>query len=262
MDHQQTVSCIAQGMILYFRAFALADNLQHHSGDLEWIAPLPGNAGPAIAFNQTLDAASASQRIDEILPVLQSGAIPSFWVVPPTATPANLVDLLVAKGFNDITSTAYTEPGMAVDIDAIPPLSQGSPNVTVKQVQTLPEFAAWIDVVNEALHGWELLTPQHYAAWLDCEDFAFYLGYVDGKPAATVATMQSGKTASIEFVSTVPACRRQGAAFAANLVALHDLRRKGVQTVTLRSSKEAIPLYSKLGFQPYYEQILLSYPRS
>ncbi len=34
------------------------------------------------------------------------------------------------------------------------------------------------------------------------EEFAFYLGYVAGKPAATVATMQTGDTASIEFVST------------------------------------------------------------
>lgn len=73
--------------------------------------------------------------------------------------------------------------------------------------------------------------------------------------------MQTGDTASIEFVSTLPAFRKQRAAFTANLAALHTLRQTGVKLVTLRSSKEAIPLYRKLGFQPYYEQVLLSYPR-
>jgi hypothetical protein len=262
MDSRTTIQWIVEGMERYFRAFTLADNIQHHTGDFEWIAPLTGTPGPAIVFKVSLEEATASQRIDEIIPDLKAGNIPSFWVVPPTSTPANVVDLLVKKGFNDLTGAVYTEPGMAVEIEAIPPLSLSNPGIVVKKVQTLSEFGTWTNIVNEALHGWELLTSQHYAAWLACEEFGFYQGTIEGKPIATVATMQTGDTASIEFVSTLSAYRRQGAAFTTNLVALHGLQQTGVRLVTLRSSKEAIPLYSQLGFQPYYEQVLLSYPRT
>ncbi len=262
MDSCAVIRWIAEGMEQYFRAFALADNIQYHTGDFEWIAPRAGTPGPAIVFKESLEEANASQRIDEIIPDLKAGNIPSFWVVPPTSTPANVVDLLVKKGFNDLTGAVYTEPGMALEIETIPPLSLSIPDIVVKKVQTLSEFSTWINVVNEALHGCELLTPQHYAPWLDCEEFAFYQGYIEGKPVATVATMQTGDTASIEFVSTLPAYRRQGAAFTTNLAALHALRQAGVKRITLRSSKEAIPLYRKLGFLPYFEQRLLSYPRS
>lgn len=42
----QYIKAIVRGSEIYFRAFALADNMYHHEAAIEWIVPLPGEKGP------------------------------------------------------------------------------------------------------------------------------------------------------------------------------------------------------------------------
>jgi GNAT superfamily N-acetyltransferase len=252
---------IVQGMELYFRTFALADNICLHTGDIEWIFPKPDSAGPSIVFKVSLDERIVKTRLEELAPDLKAGVIPSLWVISPTSTPSNVVDYLLSIGFKSGLDSKHPEPGMALDIDGFSAESKSGSNIEIKKVESLTEFAAWIDVVNEALHGWKLLNTEHYYPWLHHNPLTFYLGYHNGTPVATLATIQDGITASVEFVSTLKEHRRQGAATALCIEAVKDLQMKGAKTVTLRSSTGGIPVYTKIGFKPYYEQILLSYPR-
>ena len=261
MDEKDYVRCIVEGMQLYFRAFGLADNMHYQPGDIEWIAPRPDSKGVSIVFKVSLDEATAAQRIGEIIAGIKAGAIPSFWVVSPVSTPKNILDLLLSAGFKDTSNPEHPEPGMSLDMERLPASLKLNPNMKVTRVQSSDEFAVWIDVVNEALHGWNLLTAEHYGAWLSCTPLTFYLAYLDGTPAATVATFRDGDRASVEFVSTKKAYRRQGAATAVCLEALRALQKQGVKTVTLRSSTEAISLYTRLGFKSYFDLTLLSYSR-
>ncbi len=251
---------IVHGMELYFRTFALADNMNLHTGDIEWISPKPDSVGPSIVFKVSLDEKTVKTRLEALVPDLQAGVIPSLWVISPTSTPSHIVDHLLSVGFKGGLDSEHPEPGMALDIDEFSMESKPGSNLEIKRATSLTEFALWIDVVNEALHGWELLSTEHYCSWLHHSPLAFYLGYHNGTPIATAATLQDGKTASLEFISTLKEYRHQGAATALCTEAVKDLKLKGVKTVTLRSSTEAISVYTKLGFRPYYEQLLLSYP--
>lgn len=91
---------------------------------------------------------------------------------------------------------------------------------------------------------------------------SFYLAFLNGIPIATAATIQDGDKASVEFVSTLKEHRNQGAATATCIEALRELQKKDVKTVTLRASNEAIPLYTKLGFKPYFECTIMSYQKN
>jgi len=254
------VTCITQGMELYFRTFALADTMCLHETDTSWIRPKANAAGPSVVFRVSLDEKTIEDRLKELLPDLKAGVIPSFWVISPLSTPPNVVDHLRSVGFVGETDASHPEPGMALDMDEFRFESGTGAGIEIRKVESLAEFAVWVDVVNEALHGWDMLSAEHYAAWLHHAPLVFYLGYRDRMPMATLATIQDGETASVEFVSTLPEYRRQGAATALCIEAIRDLRLKGAKIATLRSNTEAISLYARLGFKPYYEQLLVSYP--
>ena len=253
------ITCIVQGMESYFRTFALADNMYLHETDIEWISPKPNSAGPSIVFKVSLDERTAGARLVELVPDLKAGVVPSLWVLSPLSTPPNIVDYLRTIGFEGVADSDHPEPGMAVDTDGFSLESRSGSNIEIKKAVTLAEFALWVDVVNEALHGWQLLSIEHYSSWLHHNPLSFYLGCCDGRPIATLATIQYGEAASVEFVSTLKEYRREGVATALCIEALKDLRLKGVKTVTLRSSTEAISVYTKIGFKPYYEQLILSF---
>lgn len=261
MKDADKVARIVAGMELYFRTFGLAEGVDLHAGDIEWIAPRSGCSGPAIVFKVSLNQRNVDARIGELLVAMQAGTVPALWVVSPTSTPASIVDHLLSSGFRNLSDAASAEPGMALEPDELNTAFPTKPATTLKTVTSVEDYALWINVVNEALHGGDLLTAKSYAVWLDLGTYTFYLAYREGVPAATLATFRYGDAASIEFVSTLAAHRRQGLAAALCIQAVQDLQRAGVKLITLRSSTEAVPLYTRLGFRPYYEQILLSYAR-
>lgn len=259
MNHDYYVNCITQGMEQYLHTLALAEHMQYHQGEVEWISPLPGFDGPSLVFKVSLEEDTASKHIDDLLPSLQSGVIPRTWFIPPSSKPANLTTILASKGFGDLSDPEKPEWGMALDLAKIRNLPQSNPRLHIHRVTSSSEFALWMDVVNEALHGWPMLNQAHYEFWLSRSELSFYLAYLDGVPIATSAAMQTGIQASIEFVSTLQPYRNQGAASALCLKTLNDLLNKGVQTATLRASHEANALYTKLGFKPYFQTVVMSY---
>lgn len=255
MSSKPYIKAIAEGSEIYFRAFSLASNISRHEGQIEWIAPIPGEKGPAIVYKSQLPS-PAEEEICKLLPELQAGKIPALWALTPLSAPEGLADILAAKGFKNITNKERPEYGMAFDMNGLITLSRPDKNIEIIKVKTPADFEAWINVVNTALHGWELLTAKHYAVWLEQEAFAFYLGFLNGIPISTAATIKDGSSASLEFVSTLKEYRGHGGAYAVCLKALEDLQECGVEMVTLRSSFEGAKLYEKLGFKPYYEQQL------
>ena len=87
----------------------------------------------------------------------------------------------------------------------------------------------------------------------------FYLAEIDGKAVSTAATIQTGDTASLEFVSTLEEYRRRKAAIILSSKALANLFANGAACVTLSGSSEAVPLYEKLGFHPCFCNTIMLY---
>jgi GNAT superfamily N-acetyltransferase len=258
MNKGQYIEAIVKGVEVYFRSFALADGISHQNGDIEWIAPLPGFRGPALVFRVSLSDVTG-EVIERLIPDLQNGNIPSCWVLSPLSNP-EIFDVLLSNGFKGGAGSG--EYGMAMDVNSLSDLRTPSNLIEVKKVTSVTDFKVWMDVVNTALHGWAMLTIEQYSAWLEREGLAFYLGYLDGMPVSTAATFRDGKSAGVEFVSTLKEYRRQGAAYAVCHKALCDLQGNNVETATLVSLSEADRLYETLGFRPYYEQLLFSFQKA
>lgn len=258
MEPEGVVNSVVMGAETYFRAFALADNMARHDGDVEWIAPLAGETGPALVYRVRLSGNGEGELL-RLLPRLRAGEIPATWVLTPYTMPSNLPQILLRHSFTELTGHGSHEYGMALALPQWSIPARNRERVEVKRVRTPADFSAWMQVVNTALHGWELLTLRHYAAWLAREELAFYLGCINGIPVATAAVFAEGETASLEFVSTAKAYRGRGAAYAVCCKALMDLQHVGVQLATLRCADDVEGLYQKLGFVRCYEQRLFRF---
>ncbi|MCU0520412.1 MAG: hypothetical protein MUF84_06965 [Anaerolineae bacterium] len=116
MQDTEKVACIVTGMELYFRTFGLADGIDLHTGDVEWIIPWRGRTGPAVVFRVSLDEQSVDARIEGLVSGMNAGEVPALWVISPTSTPASLVDRLLARGFRNLSDAAHAEPGMALGL--------------------------------------------------------------------------------------------------------------------------------------------------
>lgn len=128
-----------------------------------------------------------------------------------------------------------------------------------KMVETKEDFQAWIDVVNMALHGWEMINAQHYYTWVEKEKIRLYLYVLDEAPISMAATIQTGDVASLEFVSTLQEYRKRKASITLNSYAFAELYANGVREVSLSGFSEAVALHEKLGFHGCFENIILQY---
>lgn len=258
MDEQYYISCIIKGIKRYFRIFAQSGIIQNHMGSIEWIKPIQGEVGPSIVYGVKL---KADENIDVILKDIKNGTIPPFWYILPNATPNNIVDILKKKGFvGEIPANPEEkEYGMALDLQTANEWINTNPFIRVKRVKDFSDFRLWIDTVNSALHGWKMIDTERYFTWLSQNNLAFYIGYLNGVPISTAATITDQDNASLEFVSTLEGYRKQGAGTAVCVEVLKQLKEQDIKTVILGSSPEATSVYKRLGFVPYFEKVLLTF---
>ena len=132
-------------------------------------------------------------------------------------------------------------------------------DIECRRVRSKEDFQAWVDTVNAALHGWEMIDGEHYYIWVRDGHLQIYLGLIEGVPVSTAATIQTGTEASLEFVSTLPEYRRQGAAASLCSAALEALFANGAAAVTLNACGGSAALYEKLGFHRCFHNIVMQY---
>ena len=246
----------------YYQTFARTGEVDFHEGPVNWILPKPGEKGPSLAFNIRLEPETAEAKIREYRKGIDEGKVPGIWLITPDSTPDHLVSILERNGFKNLSSESdEPEPGMLLKRNDFRPYPK-SKGIVGRKVRSKEDFGTWIDIVNTALHGWEMIDAKNYDPWLENGVYDFYLAEIDGVPVSTVATIRSGDTASMEFVSTLNGYRRRKAAITLSTLALEELFANGAKTVTLSGSVEAVALYQKLGFHPCFHNILLKYSAS
>lgn len=251
-------SIVADNYFHYYRAFSRSGIVDWHEGPVEWIMPREGEKGPSLVFHINLDEQECERELQSLTEGIKAGRVPSRWVVTPDDRPGDIVERLESMGFQNL-SAGGTEPGMILYEYAFCPCFSEKEPLRVKRVQTREEMRIWVDVVNTALHGWEMIDARHYFVWAESEDIKLYLCEMDGMAVSTAATIRTGDTASLEFVSTLEEYRRRGAAAAVCSRALEELFEGGVRTVTLSGAEEALALYKKLGFTECFENTIMLY---
>ena len=244
----------------YYRSFALCGAVAFHERpELQWIMPVKGEKGPAIAFRPRLMGPDAAQRLEALKAGIRAGEIPQRWLVVPDVPLEETVLLLEQNGFHNLAAQAAgPEPAMLLyreDFLPYPPCR----DIECRRVRSREDFRAWVDTVNTALHGWEMIDGERYYRWVCDGHLRIYLGLIKGVPAATAATIQTGREASLEFVSTLREYRRQGAAACLCSAALEELFANGAAAVTLSACGGSVSLYEKLGFHRCFDNIVMQY---
>lgn len=244
----------------YYKSFADSGIIDCHEGAVSWIIPKEGEKGPSLAFGIHLDEGNAETEIKKLSEEIRAKKAPKNWVITPDCTPRNLIEILEKNGFQNMaTEDSDPELGMLLNKNEFQSVFQSEDNIVCRRVMIKEDFQSWIEVVNTALHGWEMIDAENYFTWVDNEIIDLYLGEIDGIPVSTATTIRSGDTASLEFVSTLKEYRRKKVASDVCSVALTDLFANGVEDVTLSACGESVCLYEKFGFQGCFNNVILHY---
>jgi ribosomal protein S18 acetylase RimI-like enzyme len=128
-------------------------------------------------------------------------------------------------------------PVMTLDLAALPVTDEPAERVAIGE----------IGAVNDRAYGGNQL-GRLIAALPPDFGHAFAVRAADGRPASVAAVIDVGTDASVQWVATDPAHRRQGLGTRVMRALLADARRRGARTASLQASPDGLPLYERLGF--------------
>lgn len=135
-----------------------------------------------------------------------------------------------------------------------------NPEVTVR-VATADDVRTFAEI-HSGGEAWvkRLSLAATMSAMLD-DGNMFYLGEIDGRPAATLHLLRDGATAGIYAVATAKKQRGRGLATTLMARAVADARAAGCDVIALSTSDAGnVALYEAAGFAPAYESILWTAP--
>jgi GNAT superfamily N-acetyltransferase len=227
------------GMQAAFRGFAATTGAQliEHDG-------LVALVNPAVAersvFNSVvyLDPAVLAERREEIAAAYAgAGCAWTVWV----------------PERDEATARLLAEAGHTLDAQ---PRAMGRELAGVAEPQdadiewtgegSVEEMAA----INDAAYGYP---PGTWIKGTGREQPALgvYLARVDGEPAATVCTFDSGSDCVVWNVATLEAARGRGLSTALMRRALYDAAERGCETSTLQATKLGAPVYRRCGYEDF-----------
>jgi GNAT superfamily N-acetyltransferase len=206
-------------------------------------------------FSIKLNGEDVEFRIQQMISYIKSGVMPDSMLITPSTEPENLTELLSQKGFSIDTSGSC----MLMKINDYVSLAPYSSNIDVISVNTMEQLKTWIDIVNVALFGCELVTIDQFSDIFNLENTYFYLGILEGNPVNSCMTIAHGDTSVLEMVATLEEHRRKGIATVAIDKALMDLQKKGVKTISLRAETDGINVYKRMGFKECFKRIVATY---
>ena len=220
--------------------------------DLFWVAtdiPFP-------PFNGVLRARLKPETIaPTITTTLQHFArhhVPMLWLVGPSTQPSDLGTHLMARG---LTHQA-DDPGMAIDLEALPtdlPLPIGFTSEVVDDLGTLRTWCGFTDqaLVSEALFAWG-----QTLGFAPDREILHFLGRLEGRPVATATLVLGGEAAGLYNVMTVPEAQHRGIGALMSVRPLELARARGYRLGILQSSPQGYALYRRLGFQDYCQMAI------
>lgn len=254
------VDTIISNYYRYYKSFTYSGIIEFHEGNINWIIPKDGEKGPALGFGIHLTEKNADEEIRCLIEEIKAKRAPQNWIVTPDAMPSNITEIMERHGFQNLsTDESNPEPAMLLTRNEFKPYYSENENIVCRKVRTREDFKVWIDVVNTALHGWDMIDADNYYSWIENEQLDIYLGEIDGIPVSTAATIRNGDIGSLEFVSTLEEYQRKKVASVVCSKALEKLFEYGVRDVTLGACGESVHLYRRFGFQSYFNNIIMQY---
>jgi GNAT superfamily N-acetyltransferase len=140
-------------------------------------------------------------------------------------------------------------PGMLAE--EIRPPTRALPPIEVRRVSSGPVKDAFCAIGSTCFNVplvWFCEVFDNSGIW---DDFAGYVGYLNGVPVSTAATVIGGGVVGVYNVATMPDHRRAGYGEAVMRHALEQARREhGLSRTILQSTPHGFELYQRMGYQP------------
>ncbi len=198
----------------------------------------------------TIDPARADEQLDTVIARAETGGRTLWWVVGPRATPADVADRLVARGFERSVEWA----GLALR-DLSTPIPT-NPDLAVESLSASnSEDYAALCVVAEPGQGPEVYGERLAAArrFLAARrpDTGIYLGRLDGTVAACVVShIEPNGVVYLRNAVTLPAFRNRGIYLSLVAHRLAMARAAGCRAAVVQAqSQTSAPILMKRGFE-------------
>ena len=140
-------------------------------------------------------------------------------------------------------------PGMSAE-RLLPPRRE-LPEIEVRRVADEPTRLAFCDIGCTCFHV-PLNWFREIFLWRQLwdGDFVGYVGYSNGEPVATAATVVAGDAIGVYNVATLPGHRRRGHGEAVMRYALERAREQsGCERTILQATEHGMPLYLSMGYR-------------
>lgn len=217
------------------------ESLDRHRG------PAEGGLWNAVT-RTTVPADEADGLIDETLTWF--GDRICRWWIGPTDEPSDLVDRLVAHGFD-----GSPVPGMVCELGgAWDPPRPMPPDIEVRRVRSRDEADDFLVVLSACYPGetgWQGSWGDAFAAigFNERSPVRVFVGRSGGEPVAASFLVMGAGVAGVYGVHTVP--HRRGAGLGAELtrVPMRAAREEGYRVAVLQANPLAAPLYERIGFR-------------
>lgn len=210
---------------------------------------------PTIPFNGVLRSQLASdpdRTISSLVRHFEQSKAQFFWMLHPSASPADLGDRLAAHGME------YIEPmaGMARSLDDLPDVPPLPDGMEIRKVGDEHDASAFYQFA-----AWRWQVPREYQSEHEAITAGFRFGkpgsrahmwqvWRDGQPVSKAGMYLEPNSAGIYAVVTRPEARKLGLAGILTLTALRYAREHGCPLAVLHSTPMAESLYRSLGFAP------------
>jgi GNAT superfamily N-acetyltransferase len=148
-------------------------------------------------------------------------------------------------------------PGMIAE-RLLPPY-RALPQPEIRRVEGEPTCAAFCQIGSVCFNvplAWFCEVFENPSVW---KDFAGYVGYVDGQPVSTAATVVSDHVVGVYNVATLPGHQRRGYGEAIMRHALEKAREAhGLERTILQSTPQGFPIYQRMGYRTVTRVVVYS----
>ncbi len=250
MDGTPYIDRIVERLNSTFRLLAMGRNMVYHSGGIEWFMTVP-RGGIERVFHLALTEENARQQVEELVEQIRGNQAPNAVILTPLSTPPGIGGILLANGFTLLDESQWGY-GMAMELQDWSWKQPIPDKITVRRVEGPEMFEQWVEIVNTALFGKELMKSTDFPHLTQQEALRLYLVYWEGRSVGTCLSFSNQDTADINYVATLREYRKRGVATAAIVTALSQVRQAGTRVATLSGEAAAMPLYEQLGFKKYF----------
>jgi GNAT superfamily N-acetyltransferase len=250
-DRKQAIAHLEENLWGMWSQFGLGSGCcLHKDGSCLWYeTPIPTPPYNAVLRFQEED--EADERIDSIFAQFKGRGVPFVWVVHPSSRPANLIEKLQAKGFEEAEVCA----GMVMSLDKLPSAEPAPEGVEIREVKDATDVSQALEMIawrwdvpaGAREHLRDIACP--FAVGQPGANNRVWLAWKNGIPISKVVLHLSQNAAGIYGVVTKPEARGLGLARILTIRAFAAAREAGYRMGVLHSSAMAQSLYAKIGFE-------------